>query len=249
VDLEWVVALVVFAADYALVAWVAHRRGSRARPRRYLAFAGGLTVIGVALLSPIEHLALTSMLSFHLLQNVMIADWAPPLLVLGLLPSMRSAVDAHPIARTVTEPRVALTLWLTAWYVIHLPVIYDYALENRWALGVEHLVFIATGLAFWWPDIVPGHLASRRRVIYLFVAMTSMMPLDVFIALYPHALYGFYAHTSKLGGMSALTDQRVAGATAVLAETAVFALALIVAAVDVATAHRRRSATVEAQQR
>jgi len=42
---------------------------------------------------PIEHLALTSMLSFHLLQNVLIADWAPPLLILGLLTPMVLAVD------------------------------------------------------------------------------------------------------------------------------------------------------------
>jgi putative membrane protein len=228
-DPEWAIAVAVFAADYALVAWVGRRRGAPARPDRYLAFAAGLTVIAVALLSPIEHLALTSMLSFHLLQNVMIADWAPPLLVLGLLPSMRSAIDAHPIVRAVADPRIALALWLVAWYAIHLPAIYDYALEHRWALGVEHLLFILTGLVFWWADIVPGYLTQRRRVIYLFVALVSMMPLDVFIALHPHTLYGFYAHTPKLGGIATLTDQRIAGATAALGELAVFAIALFIA--------------------
>jgi cytochrome c oxidase assembly factor CtaG len=124
-----------------------------------------------------------------------------------------------------------MLLWLVAWYAIHVPVVYDYALEHRWALGVEHLVFIVTGLAFWWAEIVPGYLSPSRRVLYLFIALVVMMPLDFFIALYPRPLYSFYEHTAKLGGASALTDQRIAGAVAVAAETAVFAVALFAAAV------------------
>ena len=77
-------------------------------------------------------------------------------------------------------------------------------------------------------------------MIYLFVALAVMMPLDFFIALYPDTLYSFYEHTPKLGGISALTDQRIAGATAVLAETAVFAVALFVAAAALRASERRR---------
>jgi cytochrome c oxidase assembly factor CtaG len=171
------------------------------------------------------------MLSFHLLQNVMIADWAPPLLILGLLTPMVVAVDRLRIVRRLAQPAVAMLLWLVAWYAIHVPVVYDYALEHRWALGLEHLVFIVTGLVFWWAEIVPGYLSPSRRVIYLFIALVMMMPLDFFIALYPRPLYSFYEHTAKLGGASALTDQRIAGAVAVLTETAVFAVALFAAAV------------------
>jgi len=230
-DPEWAIAVVVFAVDYAVVARSYHRRGVPVQKARCALFAAGLALIAVALLSPIEHLALTSMLSFHLLQNVMIADWAPPLLILGLLTPMVLAVDRLRIVRRLAQPAVAMLLWLVAWYAIHLPVVYDYALEHRWALGVEHLVFIVTGLLFWWAEIVPGYLSPSRRVLYLFIALVMMMPLDFFIALYPRPLYSFYEHTPKLGGVSALTDQRIAGAVAVLAETAVFAVALFAAAV------------------
>ena len=50
-----------------------------------------MAVTVLALFSPIEHLALHSMLSFHLLQNVMLGDWAPPLFLLGLTTSMTHA--------------------------------------------------------------------------------------------------------------------------------------------------------------
>ncbi|MGZ4272948.1 MAG: cytochrome c oxidase assembly protein [Solirubrobacteraceae bacterium] len=239
-DPAWALAVIFFAADYALVAWASHRRGIPVEPIRCASFAAGLMVIAAALLSPIEHLALTSMLSFHLLQNVMIADWAPPLLVLGLQPSMVRAIDGVRAVRVLARPPVAMLLWLVAWYVIHVPAVYDYALVNHWALGVEHIAFITTGLIFWWPDIAPGHLAPSRKVIYLFVGLTTMMPLDFFVALYPEPLYGFYEHTAKLGAISALTDQRIAGATAVVAETAVFAVALFLAALGQRSRERRQ---------
>src|SRR3954471_2357874 len=155
-DPEWAIAVVVFALDYAVVARSYRRRGVPVQPARCALFAAGLALIALALLSPIEHLALTSMLSFHLLQNVIIADWAPPLLLLGLTAPMIAAVGRPRIVRWAVRPQVALPVWLVTWYVIHLPPVYDYALRHRAALGVEHLVFIVAGLMFWWPDIVPG---------------------------------------------------------------------------------------------
>ena len=223
----------LFLALVAVAGALYLRAARAARPPawRIALFSVGLLLIAGALNSPLETIAANYLLLFHLLQNVMIADWAPPLLILGLLTPMVLAVDRLRIVRRLAQPAVAMLLWLVAWYAIHVPVVYDYALEHRWALGVEHLVFIVTGLLFWWAEIVPGYLSPSRRVLYLFIALVMMMPLDFFIALYPSPLYSFYEHTPKLGGASALTDQRIAGAVAVLAETAVFAVALFAAAV------------------
>jgi cytochrome c oxidase assembly factor CtaG len=146
----------------------------------------------------------------------------------------------------IAHPGVALGAWLAAWYVIHLPPVYDAALQSEAALGVEHLVFLVTGLLFWWPDIVEGYLSVRGRVIYLFVAMVAMMPLDIFIALYPSGLYSFYAHTEKLGGISVLADQRIAGAGALVAETLVLGTALGFAVAQLVRTERRNSGSATA---
>src|SRR5437867_4034672 len=82
-----------------------------------VAFAAGLTLIGLALLSPLEHIALTSLVSFHLVQNVILADWAPPLLVLGLTPAMMAVAERRAWLRGLTAPPVALAVWLASWYV------------------------------------------------------------------------------------------------------------------------------------
>ena len=87
-DPEWALAVLLFGAGYL---WAAHVMS--APLWRRACFLCGLLLVALALLSPIEHVALDAMLSFHLLQNVMLADWAPPLLVLGLTPAMADALS------------------------------------------------------------------------------------------------------------------------------------------------------------
>lgn len=208
---EWILAIALVALDYALVVRVFERRGHRVPRLRRLSFAAGLALVAIALLSPVEHLAITSMLFFHLLQNVMLVDWAAPLLVAGLTPAMAAAAERFRLWRALTAPAAALGLWLGAWYVLHLPPVYDYALEHRWALGVEHLTFLVAGLAFWWPVLQPGRLAAGPRVVYLFAAFVLSCPVALIIALAGSPVYDFYVDTDKLWGWSTMTDQRLGG--------------------------------------
>src|SRR4051812_25797444 len=171
---------------------------------RQACFLGGLVIVGLALLSPIEHLALPSMLSFPLLQNVMLADWAPPLLVLGLTPAMAAVAERVAAVRLVTRPGVALTYWLAVWYVVHIPGVYGYALDHRWALGIEHLLFVTAGLAFWWPALVPGRVRPGPRVIYLAAAFFLAAPVALLIALANSTIYPYYDTTPHLWGLSPL---------------------------------------------
>ena len=61
------------------------------------------------------------------------------------------------------------TQWL--W---HLPVGYDWALENRWAHYLEHISFFVTAVLFWWPVIgsppLPSPLGYPARLAYTFLA-------------------------------------------------------------------------------
>ena len=159
----------VAAGGYA---WAARRdRPSRAR---IAAFAGGLLLIAASLNSPLETIAAHYLLLMHLLQNALIADLAPPLVILGLTPAMRDAVTragGQPLA-ALTRPQVALPLWLLAWYGTHAGVFYDYALRHHWALDVEHLVLLAAGLVFWWP-VLTGRMATPWTIAYLGVAFVG----------------------------------------------------------------------------
>ena len=100
----------------------------------------------------------------------MIADWAPPLLILGLTPDARLGCTRRwKAVRRLTRPRIALPVWLVGWYAIHLALFYDFALEHAWTLNVEHLLLIAMGFIFWWPVLAdePVDIGAPVKIGYL----------------------------------------------------------------------------------
>jgi cytochrome c oxidase assembly factor CtaG len=58
---------------------------------------------------------------------------------------------------------------------------------------------------------VPGYLSPIGKVSHLALAFLAISPLDLFVYLADRPLYSFYVHTPKLGGISALADQQIAG--------------------------------------
>ena len=225
-DVEWAIAIVLFAIWYA---WAA--RHFAAPWWRQACFFAGLVLIALALLSPIEHLALHSMLSFHLLQNVMIADWAPPLLLLGLSPAMRASVfrvGGRPLA-ALTRPRIALPVWLVGWYAIHLALFYDFALRHAWTLNLEHLLLIAIGLIFWWPVLAdePVDIGAPVKIGYLGAAFVGATFLGLGLTFASTPFYDFYADAPRLWGISAERDQNFGGILMNVEQAFVFLAAIL----------------------
>jgi putative membrane protein len=214
----------------AIAAAVAYARAARVeRPSRgrVVVFALGLLLVVAALCSPLETIARHYLLLFHLLGNVMIADWAPPLLILGLTPGMRAGIARRggtALAR-VAQPWVALPVWLVVWYVVHLPVFYDYALRHTWGLNVEHALLIGAGLLFWWP-VFGGILSTPGALAYLGVAFISSAFLGLAFIFSSTPFYDVYEHAPRLWGLSAAKDQNLGGILMNAEQTAVFLSAL-----------------------
>jgi putative membrane protein len=184
---------------------------------RAACFGGGLALLALAFWSPIHHLGLHYLLSAHLLQNVILAEWAPLLAVLGVSPAMAAAAARVPGWRVLTHPLVALPVWLVSYYVWHVPAVYEAALLHQSSLiHLEHACYFATGVLFWWPLVhdVPRRLPSGLRAGYAFAAFVLAAPLALLLALLPSPVYGFYeAARPRVWGLSPLGDQEVAGVT------------------------------------
>src|SRR6185437_5193834 len=142
----------VLAAAGALL-YVRAARNDPPPSWRVAAFASGVFLIAASLNSPLETIASKRLLLMHLLQNALIADVAPLLVLLGLTPAMRSKLGRRGLGRL--RARWILPLWLGAWYLTHLAPFYNWALRSGWGLNVEHGILMAAGLLFWWP-IVSG---------------------------------------------------------------------------------------------
>jgi putative membrane protein len=179
---------------------------------RRVAGAAGIALVAIALLPPLHHLTFES-LTMHLLQNVILAEWAPLLLVLGLSPDTGSRAAAR------IAPWVALPTWVITYYVWHAPPLYDAALRRpETLLQLEHLCYIAAGVVFWLP-LVHGRQDDGRKAAYIFAAFLAMSPLGLLLALLPRAVYDYY---DGHWGLSALADQQIAGILMSSAEAVVF---------------------------
>jgi putative membrane protein len=208
--------------------WAARRE--TVRPLRIASFFAGLLLVVAALNSPIETLAVHYLLLVHLLQNVMIADWAPPLLLLGLTPAMVDALARRggtPLA-VLTRPQVALPVWLVGWYAIHYAGFYDAALRNHWLLYLEHVALIAMGLIFWWPVICgkPNPLSTLASLGYLAAAFVGSVFLGLALTFATRPVYGFYETAPRLWGLSPTEDQNYAGVLMNAEQALVFLIAI-----------------------
>ena len=196
-----------------------HRPGETWHP---LAFFGGLLIIVIALNSPLETLATRYLLIAHLLQNALIADWAPALLVIGLTPGMRDVIAARvPLPR----PALCLVIWLATWYGLHAAGIYNYALRHPILLNAEHLLFITAGLLFWWP-VLTRRISAPGALGYLGAAFVLANFLGLALTFISTPLYDFYAQAPRRYGFSAVRDQNLAGVLMNIEQSIVFVAAI-----------------------
>ncbi|HET7146140.1 MAG TPA: cytochrome c oxidase assembly protein [Gaiellaceae bacterium] len=217
---EWAF-LVLAAAAAAAYAWAA--RAERPPASRIALFATGLFLIAASLNSPLETIAAKRLLLMHLLQNALIADVAPLLVLLGLTPRMRDWLNAHGAHRL--RARYALPAWLLAWYGTHIAGFYSWALETGWALNIEHAILIAGGLVFWWP-LVSGRLGAPAALAYLGAAFVAASFLGLALIFSSRAIYPFYETTPRLWGLSPVRDQNLGGILMNGEQTIVFLLAI-----------------------
>jgi putative membrane protein len=212
----------VLAIAAAVVYWRAARRDPPS-PWRLASFAIGLFLLAASLNSPLENLAAHYSLLMHLLQNALIADAAPLLVLLGLTPAMRDSLNRHGARRL--RPGWILVVWLLAWYLTHLAPFYNWALRTGWGLNIEHAILIAAGLLFWWP-IVSGRLTPPAGLAYLAAAFVGSSFLGLAYIFSSRPYYAYYEHVPRLWGLSATRDQSLGGILMNGEQTLVFLLAI-----------------------
>jgi putative membrane protein len=184
--------------------------------RNVACYAVAMALLAAAFWTPLHHLGLHYLLSAHLLQNVILAEWAPLFAVLGVSRGMAAALARVRGWRVVTHPAFALPVWLANYFTWHVPLIYDAALDHQsWLIHVEHACYFATGILVWWPLVqsAPRSLPSGARAAYAFAAFVLASPLGLLFALLPKAVYPFYVRAPRLWGLSPLADQQIAGVT------------------------------------
>jgi cytochrome c oxidase assembly factor CtaG len=221
---------IVLAATVYLVAVVIVDRAhpnTRVPGWRVAAWLAGVTVIAIALVSAIDVYA-EGLFAVHMIQHLLLAMVAPPLLALGApvtlalrvaAPSLRRGVLLpllhSRLVKAISWPPVGWAIFAGAMWATHFSPIFNAALENESLHFAEHLLYLVAGALFWWPVIGADPIRWRLSPIGRMVYLGSQMPFNTAggLAIYfaPAVLYPHYALLGRTWGPDPFTDQQLAG--------------------------------------
>ena len=200
-------------------------------PRRHAwCFYGALFIFYLAVGSPLDQVGERFLFSAHMLQHQLLIYPAVILFLLGLPHWMIDPVlgtrGVRPIFAFVVHPLPAALIYSLVIGIWHVPALYDLALRDKFIHVVEHIMFFAAGLLYWWPILSPSRVAPPRphgvQMLYLVGVVITMTPLFAYITFAQDILDPTYEFAPRLfPNFSAGNDQLLAGSMMKLVGVAV----------------------------
>jgi cytochrome c oxidase assembly factor CtaG len=207
-------------------------RAARARLEPYgagrcAALAGAMALLAAVLLSPVETVGSTYLLSAHLLQVIVVMGFAPPLLLLGFPAGHRHWPSPVRLAGDVAvHPAVALLLVNAVFFGWHAPLLFNASLNHAELYAAQMLSLLFVSVLFWWPIVEPRGRARWSmpplfKLGFILLATIPQTFAGLLFALDHNVIYEGYA--AGILGMTPVSDQQVAGACmALLSKLALF---------------------------
>jgi len=158
--------------------------------------------------------------SVHMLQHLLFAMVAAPLLLLGT-PAWLARWVLRPPSRLFRTVRglsrflPALIVFNVVLVVTHWPALVNASLESPLLHFSVHTVLFLSSFIVWMPLLSPlpeiPRLAAPLRAVYLFLQSVVPTVPASFLTFGAFPLYAFYKGKPHLWGLSTLEDQQVAG--------------------------------------
>ncbi|WP_158846305.1 cytochrome c oxidase assembly protein [Saccharothrix deserti] len=192
-DLIFGSAFIALAVLYLLGVRRLRRRGDAWPVGRTIAWVLGCLTVVFATSSGLGRYA-PAMFSIHMEAHMLLSMLAPILLVLGgpVTLALRALPTAgkgnppgprewllafvhSPVAKVLTNPFVALALFVGSFYGLYFSGLFDAALDYHWAHLAMNAHFILVGYVFYWPvigiDPAPNRLPPLGRLGLLFASI------------------------------------------------------------------------------
>jgi putative membrane protein len=206
--------------------WLWNRAGARRagvpqRPMHPL-FLLGLFVLWLSLDWPIGALGAGYLASVHMLQFLLMALVAPPMLLMGPSPQALALLEGPgpgaALVRRLVSPVFALILFSVVVLLTHLPAIVDSLMTTQAGSLAIDLLWIGAGIVFWWPVVLATPAQPRFthpvKIGYLVLGILFspiMFGLVAFLAWSSTPLYGVFELAPPLPGVSSHADHQLAG--------------------------------------
>jgi putative membrane protein len=193
--------------------------GERTPRRTQALFLGGLGVLWLGADWPVHDLAEDYLYFMHMTQHLLFTLVAAPLLIAGMPAWMLRALLAPPavgrVFRFFTRPLVALIVFNGVLLFTHWPEIVEASVGSEAIHLALHVLIVASALVMWWPVMSPlpemPALSPPGQMLYLFLQSLAPTIPASFLTFGHTPLYQVYTTFPRIWGMSALTDQLIAG--------------------------------------
>lgn len=184
-----------------------------------LFFTLGVFSIYLASSSPIHELAEGYLASVHMFQHLVYTMIAPPLLIAGIPAWLYRAplriAAVFRVARFLTLPLLAFTLFNAVQLLTHLPAAVDVALRVHPLHFAVHTALISAAILMWWPILSPiselPRLSYPLQMGYLFVQSLLPSVIAAFFTFSNGVFYEFYGAAPRIANISTVEDQQIAG--------------------------------------
>lgn len=208
--------------------WMRAGSGRGVQRWRAWCFYGGLAVLALALVSPVDPLG-EALFSFHMAQHLLLTIVAAPLLVLGgnlpwiwslPHPWRRSVAlsghrtGRHPVVGALVHPAGAAALYAAALWAWHVPRLYEAALTSPAVHALEHASFLGSGILLWWAVLRLRHRVDHGlgpAILALFATALHGGALGALLTFSRSPWYPAYGDSVAAWGLTPLEDQQLAG--------------------------------------
>lgn len=169
-------------------------------------FYSGLVVFYLAVGSPLDQIGESFLLSAHMIQHELIIYVSAACVLVGTPHWAIAPMTDRPMLRTIFRvlfhPVSCALIYSIVTSVWHAPGLYDLALRQKTIHVVEHLMFFAVALLYWWPILSPSRAFPPRgygaQMLYLLSVTVAMTPVFAFIAFSDNVLYPTYEYAPRL---------------------------------------------------
>lgn len=225
------IALVAIA--YAVRARTLERRGQPVPRWRIGLFSLGISLLLLAVASPVAAIAEEELFSAHMVQHLVLGDLAPLCLLAGVTGPLLRPVLALPGVmrlRVLANPFVALPIWAANLGLWHLPVLYEGSVENGALHAMQHVCFLSAGIVLWLPVLetlpAPEWFGTGWKLAYIVgVRLVGTLLGNVFVWA-GEPFYDVYATGDDYLGLSPEADQSLAGSIMMLEGSLVTVVAI-----------------------
>jgi putative membrane protein len=217
----WVLILLLLGT-YAF-AW---RRIARAdgapidRPRPW-AFLLGVLFLWGAIDWPIGALGAGYLLSVHMLQYITLSMIVPPLLLHGMAPAMLRSIllrrGVRPVTTFFAKPLIAFVVFNLVLVATHLPPVVEALKVTQVGSFAMDVAWLGAGFLFWLQVLAPlpelSPMGYAGRIVFLLANVFIPTVPASFLTFSDYPIYAVYEGAVRVGALSAIEDQQLAGLT------------------------------------